>query len=170
MKAGTQLALVGGGGFLAGAVLVAIAAKRAQAQQAAVQAYMASLPGVQPVFVASSATPPTSGAMPLADPQGNSTTATPNGTLNNGWLYFLTLVTPSGDLTQAANVTALATQLQGLSFVDPNSKQAPTIKVLDPTHGQTLVVFTGTTGTLVPNSTTTLQWASVLGYPLPEGL
>ena len=139
-----QLLAVGVGGLAVGAVLMGVAARKAQREL--VQAAAAVPPvGVTPQLISSTSS------------------------LNNGWLYFLTLVTNT-DLTQAASVTALAASLQAAGFVDPTTKGPPTVTVVNGTTGQTLAIFNGTTGTSIPASTAALTWASVLGYPPPEGL
>jgi hypothetical protein len=142
--------LAGIGGFAAGATLMGIAAKAAQAQALQTEAQLAAAQGQTPTLQLASSTT----------------------SLNNGWMYYCTLVVPGGDLTQAANQTTVIQALQNAGFVDPSTKGAPTLQVSTtaPTVATALTIFNGTTGSSVPASTSTLQWASVLGYPPPEGL
>ncbi len=160
MKPGMQLFLAGAGGLAAGAILMGFAARQQQQQLAAQQAAVAAVPTPTPV------------------PQLVSSTQS----LSNGWMYFVTIAVPGGDLTQAATQATAAAALVAAGFVDPTTKSTPTITPLaSPApgagttttatqYGQAVTVYNGVTGTAVPASTATLVYASVLGYPTPEGL
>jgi hypothetical protein len=145
-----QLALAGGGGLAVGAFLMGLAAQKSQQQILAQQAAIAAIPNPTPI------------------PELVSSTQS----LNNGWMYFVTVAAPGQDVTQLATQQTIAAALLAAGFVDPTTKAAPTVTPIagDTTRAQAITVFNGATGTSVPASTATLQWASVLGLPAPEGL
>ena len=160
MKPGMQLALAALGGFAGGAILMGLAAQQQAAAQAAQNAALASVP--------------TPGTTPQLVSTGQ--------TLNSGYMYFLTLVVPGGDLTQAATQQTVAAALVAAGFVDPTTKSTPTVTPVNTTAttatptttpttvGQALAIFNGSTGTTVPAPTSTLIYANVYGMPSPEGL
>jgi hypothetical protein len=92
------------------------------------------------------------------------------GSLNTGWMYYVTIGMPGVDLTAAANQATAAQQLVAAGFVDPTSKGAPTLVPGNTNQATALTVYNGTQGSTVPASTATFQWISVLGSPAPEGL
>lgn len=145
-----QLLAAGAGGLALGAILMGIAAKKQERQIAQQQAAINAIPSPTPI------------------PQYVSSTSS----LNNGWMYFVTVVAPGQDLTQSSVQQTVAAALLAAGFADPSTKQAPSLTPLagNTAAAQAITVFTGTTGTSVPASTTALQYASVLGYPSPEGL
>lgn len=150
MKAETQLILVGLGGLAAGAVAMGYAAKQ---QQAAIAQQAAALAAVN---------------APQATPQLVSST----GSLNNGWMYFLIVAVPNGDLTNTTTQTTTAAALLAAGFADASTKAAPTLTPVpnQTTMASALTTYTGTTGTAAPAATSTLQYVSILGYPNPEVL
>lgn len=146
--------LAGIGGFAAGATLMGIAAKAAQAQALQTEAQLAAAQGQTPTLQLASSTT----------------------SLNNGWMYYVTISSPETDLTQTTNQTSIIQALQNAGFVDPSTKGAPTLQVNTTATAvaTALTVFNGTTGSSVPASTPSgtppILWVSVLGYPPPEGL
>jgi hypothetical protein len=92
------------------------------------------------------------------------------GSLNNGWIYYVTVGMPGVDLTQAANQATAAAALVAAGFVDPTTKSTPTFTPGLANQATALTVFTGPQGTSLPASTATFQYVSVLGQPAPEVL
>lgn len=86
------------------------------------------------------------------------------GSLNSGWMYFITVIDGAG-----AGALGVGKKLLDAGFVDPGTKHAPIMRD-GPGRFTTLAIFSGVTGTPVPASTPALTWASVLGSPEPEVL
>lgn len=86
------------------------------------------------------------------------------GSLNHGWMYFLTLLDGAG-----AGALAVSQAVFAAGFVDPSTKGPPAMRD-GPGRFTALALFNGATGTPAPQSTPALTWASVLGSPEPEVL
>lgn len=136
MRRNTKIALAAGGGLVGGGLLTWLLSSKP------------STPVLPPV----SQTPP---------PEGAPVFVSSTGSLNNGWLYYLTLG-PAG-----LDPVAAAAAAQSAGFVDPTSKNAPSFVQQADGTDKALTLYTGQQGASVPTSTNALQWISVLGLPAP---
>jgi hypothetical protein len=146
-----KLFLAGGLGLLAGGILMGMASQQRQRQmwQQAQQQAQAAATSTPSQFTPVSST----------------------GSLNNGWMYYVTVGMPGVDLTQAANQATAGATLVAAGFVDPATKSTPSFTPGTTANTATaLTIYNGVTGTPVPASTATFQWIQVLGSPAPEGL
>ncbi len=101
--------------------------------------------------------PPAPQTVPVQD-------AVSTGSLNHGWMYFLTLIDGAG-----AGALGVAQAAFAAGFVDPSTKGPPVMRD-GPGRFNSLAIFNGATGTPTPASTPALTWAAVLGSPEPEVL
>lgn len=101
--------------------------------------------------------PPAPAPIPVQD-------VSSTGSLNHGWMYFLTLLDGAG-----VGALAVSQAVFAAGFVDPSTKGPPVMRD-GPGRFTALAIFNGATGTPAPQSTSALTWASVLGSPEPEVL